>query len=179
MQLNVRPGAILTGAALYLGVQFWHTMKNRNTWPFCAYNMFNYTLPERWVQMRVVLYAQDGTAVGPTDPWCLLPVEFFRVVSLMDQVFFSGGDHELREEFCRKTLRRINNSPWEDFDEVRAAPKSPTGRPFVALEVYVVEVDRARCDVFDRASVHDPKLLHRHDPEGVTHGTGPVWNRPV
>ncbi|MFF4704390.1 hypothetical protein ACWC4D_09980 [Streptomyces sp. NPDC001288] len=158
--------AVLTAAAGYLAVQFWHTFRNRNTWPFCAYNMFNYDLPDRWHQMRVVLHDADGGAVGPTDPWCLLPVEFFRVISILNKVFFVSQDQELRTRFCERTLELINEAPWDDFDEVRASPQSPTASPFRAVDFYLVEVDDT-CDAFDRASVRSVRLLHRHDPRRI------------
>ncbi|MEV7185435.1 hypothetical protein [Kitasatospora sp. NPDC093102] len=166
---------MLTGAAAYLAVQLWHTFRDRNTWPFCAYNMFTYDLPERWHQLRVVLYDADGHAHGPADPWCLLPVEFFRVVSMMQRFFLGSEDQALRARFCARTLDLINESGWKGFDEVRAAPVSPTGAPFRALDVYLVEVDDA-CDAVDRASVRSAELLHRHDPQGIAGGRSVQWS---
>ncbi|MFF1447843.1 hypothetical protein ACFVYF_06770 [Streptomyces sp. NPDC058274] len=174
MHSKFRSRAVISGAAGYLAVQFWHTFRNRNTWPFCAYNMFNYDLPDRWHQFRVVLHDADGNAMGPTDPWCLLPVEFFRVVSILNKMFFGSADETLRSTFCERTLHLINESPWEDFDEVRASPVSPSAAPFVALDVYLVEVDNT-CDAFDRSSVFSAELLHRHDPQGITAGKQIQW----
>ncbi|MEV5882444.1 hypothetical protein AB0L74_06935 [Streptomyces sp. NPDC052020] len=166
---------VVTVAAGYLAVQFWHTFRDRNTWPFCAYNMFNYDLPERRHQMRIVLHDADGGVVGPTDPWCLLPVEFFRVISILNKLFFVTEDRELRTRFCERTLALINETPWDDFDEVRAAPRSPTAAPFQALDFYLVEVDDT-CDAFDRTSVCSVRLLHRHDPRGIAADKDIRWH---
>ncbi|MFI6764189.1 hypothetical protein [Streptomyces sp. NPDC050355] len=174
MHPKFRSRAVLTGAAGYLAVQFWHTFRNRNSWPFCAYNMFNYDLPEKWQQFRIVLHDADGHTTGPTDPWCLLPVEFFRVVSIMNKMFFGPAGEDLRRTFCTRTLDLVNKTSWGDFDEIRASPVSPASAPFVALDVYVVEVDN-ECDAFDRSSVRTTELIHRHDPQGVAAGKETGW----
>ncbi|MER7916499.1 MULTISPECIES: hypothetical protein [unclassified Streptomyces] len=166
--------AVLTAAAGYLAVQFWHTFRNRNTWPFCAYNMFDYDLPDRWHQLRIVFHDAHGGCVGPTDPWCLLPVEFFRVISILNKVLFVSEDEELRTRFCERTLHLINETPWDDFDEVRASPVSASAAPFQALDFYLVEVDDT-CDAFDRTSVCSAKLLHRHDPHGIAENRHIQW----
>ncbi|MEW2577311.1 hypothetical protein [Streptomyces syringium] len=172
------PAVILGTATAYLGAQLWHTVRDRNRWPFCAYNMFNYRVPEAWEQLRIVLHDDRGRTTGPLDPWGLLPVEFFRVVSILESVLITNQDEPLKEEFCVRTLNRLNTAPWPDFDEVRASVALPDGRPFVALEVYLVEVDAVRCDPRDRASVLSARLLHRHDPGRVTGPDGPHW-RPA
>ncbi|MEU1308346.1 hypothetical protein ABZ419_05530 [Streptomyces cinnamoneus] len=172
------PAVILGTATAYLGAQLWHTVRDRNRWPFCAYNMFNYRVPETWEQLRIVLYDDRGRTTGPQDPWGLLPVEFFRVVSILESVLIGNQDEKLKEEFCERTLHRLNTARWPDFDEVRASAALPDGRPFAALEVYLVEVDAVRCDPRDRASVLSAGLLHRHDPGRVTGPDGPRW-RPA
>ncbi|MFI9157782.1 hypothetical protein ACIGXI_37720 [Kitasatospora aureofaciens] len=174
MQHTVRSRAVLLGAAAYLGVQFWHTFRNRNSWPFCAYNMFTYELPDRWQQFRVVLHDSAGGVTGPVDPWPLLPVEFFRVVAIMNRMFFVNEDAELRTRFCARTLDLLNRTSWADFDEVRASFRAPAGAEFTALDVYLVEVDRD-CDAVDRSSVRSAQLIHRHDPTGAAAGTTVHW----
>lgn len=163
----VKPAAVLGATAVLAAVQMWQTIRNRNDWPFCAYNMFNYRVPARWEQLRVALYDDAGNRTGPIDPWGLLPLEFFRVVSLLDVVFLRGRDAALQTEFCERTLHRLNTTRWRDFDEVRGSVRSPSGRPFAALELYLVDVDQKQCDPTDRASVLAARLVHRHDPRGV------------
>ncbi|ONI91303.1 hypothetical protein ALI22I_09595 [Saccharothrix sp. ALI-22-I] len=137
--------------------------------------MFSYSLPERWEQARVALYDETGRSTGPLDPWSLLPVEFFRVVSIIDLVFLSNADERLRDEFCDRALRFLNTRPWRDFDEVRAAMRPTDGLRFAALDVYLVEVDLDTCDPTDRSSVLSAALVHRHDPHEVVGQSEPRW----
>ncbi|TDV48695.1 hypothetical protein [Actinophytocola oryzae] len=174
---RVRTGAavLLAAGIAHLGAQLWHTVRNRNRWPFCAYNMFSYSLPDRWEQLRVVLYDTRGVSTGPMDPFGLLPVEFFRIVSIVEQVFITSSDTALRTEFCESTVRLLNNGGWRDFDEVRTNARSASGLPVAAFDLYLVEVDAVRCDPFDRASVCGATLLHRHDPREVVRDQEPGW----
>ncbi|EMD21776.1 hypothetical protein [Amycolatopsis azurea] len=68
---RLAPGTAVTlaAAASYFCVQLAHTLRDRNRWPFCAYNMFNYHVPDRCEQLRVVFYDSGGRTAGPTDPW--------------------------------------------------------------------------------------------------------------
>lgn len=159
--------AILAGTSAYLVGQVAHTVANTNRWPFCTFNMFAYHKRDRALQMRVRLLTDDGEAVGPTDPWSLLPLEFFRVVSVLERVFHAQDDTEIRDRFCRQALERLNRRGWPGRDEVKASFRAGPGRRFVALELYFVEVDFRTCSPFDRTEVTSAGLVHRYDPLGV------------
>ncbi|MCM1946604.1 hypothetical protein NC315_14635 [Streptomyces sp. G2] len=159
--------AILAGTSAYLAGQVVHTVLNTNRWPFCTFNMFAYHKRDQALQMRVRLVTDDGGTVGPTDPWSLLPLEFFRVVSVLERVFYAQDDIEVRDRFCRQTLERLNRRGWRAWDEVKASFSAGPGRRFVAMELYFVEVDFRTCSPFDRTSVTSAELVHRYDPEGV------------
>ncbi|MFI6761058.1 hypothetical protein ACIBF5_18170 [Micromonospora sp. NPDC050417] len=164
-----RIGWLLTigATALTLGLQMRHTVKNTNRWPWCSYNMFSYRKSHRAMQLRTRLVTASGVCVGPTDPWGLLPLEFFRVISLLERIFFTQQDMAVREEFCRGVLARLNRAPWKGWDEVKPALLAPPGQRFAALELYLVAVDFDRCDPVDRLHVESVELVHRHDPDGV------------
>jgi hypothetical protein len=162
--------AVVAASIAYLGIQVRQTVKDRNAWPFCAYNMFNYYLPDRFQQARVVLATDRGELVGPADPWPLLPLEFFRVISIIERVFITCEDRDVRDDFCRRVLHRLNTRPWRDWDEIRGSFRPPAGQRFAGLELYLVDVDFTRCDPVDRTHVLSADLVHRHDPEGVFAG---------
>lgn len=159
--------ALVAVSAAYLGVQIRQTFKDRNAWPFCAYNMFNYYLTDCFQQARVVLITDRGHLVGPADPWALLPLEFFRVISVIERVFITCEDPHVRDDFCRKALHRLNTRPWRDWDEIRGSFRPPAGQRFVGVELHLVEVDFTRCDPTDRSQVTSVELMHRYDPEGA------------
>lgn len=171
----VKPVFVLWGTSTYLAVQMWHTLRKKNAWPFCAYDMFNYYVLERRYQLRIALYDARGRVTGPLDPWGVLPLEFFRVVSILEMVYFSNQKDEVKKDFSERTLRRANRTSWEDFDEVRAVVRSASGAPFVAFDLYLVEVDSERCDPVDRASVLSTELVYRHDPDGVVSDSALRW----
>lgn len=159
--------AVLAGTALFLTGQVWHTVTNTNRWPFCSFNMFAYHKRDQALQMRVRLFTDDGTVVGPADPWALLPLEFFRVVSVLERVFHAQEDLGVRDAFCRQVLDRLNRRGWSSWDEVKAAFRPGRGRSFVAMELYFVQVDFRTCAPGDRAHVLSAELVHRFDPGGV------------
>ncbi|MFI9003769.1 hypothetical protein [Streptomyces sp. NPDC053541] len=162
--------AILAGTSVYLAGQVVHTVLNTNRWPFCTFNMFAYHKRDQALQMRVRLFMDDGETVGPTDPWSLLPLEFFRVVSVLERVFHAQDDVEVRDRFCRQALERLNRRGWRAWDEVKPAFRAGPGRRFVAMELYFVEVDFRTCSPFDRTEVTSAELVHRYDPAGVVAG---------
>lgn len=159
--------AILAGTSAYLVGQVVHTVLNTNRWPFCTFNMFAYHKRDQALQMRVRLFTDDGEAIGPTDPWSLLPLEFFRVVSVLERVFHAQDDIEVRDRFCRQALERLNRRSRRAWDEVKASFRPGPGRRFVAMELYFVEVDFRTCSPFDRTEVTWAELVHRYDPTGV------------
>ncbi|MFE2647429.1 hypothetical protein ACFXDO_33460 [Streptomyces nigra] len=129
--------------------------------------MFSYHSRDRAYQARVRLLTDRGTEIGPTDPWGLLPLEFFRVVSLVDDVFIEHPENNRQESFCRSALDLLNSSSWTHFDERRASFVPPAGERFVALEIYLVVVDFRHCDPQDRTQVVSVELAYRHDPLAV------------
>lgn len=165
---------MVTGATLVtLGTQAWHVVRDRNRWPLCTFNLFNYHLSDEYPQARVRLVTVEGSVVGPADPWGLLPLDFFRVVSIIERVFFTNEDVSVRERWCAAVLRGLNDAPWPSWDEVRGSLRPPAGERFAALELYLVQVDFVRCDPGDRSAVLRAELLHRHDPAGVAAGLAP------
>jgi hypothetical protein len=166
--------ALIAGAVALISAQFWHTLRDRNRWPLCSYNLFNYYIPDRYPQVRVRLVTDRGSVVGPTDPWGVLPLEFFRVVSVIERVFLVCEDREVKDRFCRRVLRRLDASPWSGWDEIKGSYRPPPGERFVAMDLYLVEVDFDRCDPRDRQHVVSAVLLHRHDPQRVV-DTEPEW----
>lgn len=175
--------AILAGTGLFLAGQVWSTVTNTNRWPFCSFNMFAYHKRDQALQMRVRLFTDDGRVVGPADPWSLLPLEFFRVVSVLERLFHAQDDVPARDAFCRLALKRLNRRGWSSWDEVKAAFSPGRGRSFVAMELYFVRVDFRTCSPFDRAHVLSADLIHRFDPDGVVPPGEPecVWRyaRPL
>jgi len=191
---SLRWWVIAGSAAFYLALQLWHAIKDVNRWPICTYNLFNYHLDDTFPQARVRLITDRGNVVGPTDPWGLLPLDFFRVVSVLERMFFAepetvdgrdaGPDpdgaarvrNELRDRWCATVLRGLNDVAWSAFDEVRVPLRPPAGERFTAFELYLVQVDFSRFDPNDRSQVVSANLIHRYDPDGwATRVEDPFW----
>ncbi|MFI7210900.1 hypothetical protein [Micromonospora maritima] len=149
---------LVTAGAGYLGAQLWHTWKDRNRWPLCSYNMFNRTLPSRFPQPRVTLHDPAGSQ-ELLPVYGLLPLEFFRVVSIMAEVFLVNQDEAIKHRFAERVLRRLNTRPWAAFDEVHAShrPLGPAG--FHGLDLYAVTLDLDDYDPRVDRPLHQPELL--------------------
>jgi hypothetical protein len=155
----------------YLAVQSVCTMRNSNSWPFCSYNMFSYRVGDRCHQPRVRLVTDRGTVLGPTDPWGLLPVDFFRVESILKIIFSARASRRVRDRFCADVLRRLNARPWPRWEEVVESFRPAPGERFVGMELSVVEVDFEVCDPNDRAVALNSRVIHLHDPSGAFPGS--------
>lgn len=164
---------LVSSIAAALGTQARYMIKNKNRWPACTFNLFNYHLPDQMPQFRVRLITAEGSVVGPTDPWGLLPLDFFRVVSIVEQIFYANSDPDVMDRWSAAVLRQLNTSPWRRRDEVRASLRPPGTEQFAALEVYLAQVHYTRCDPGDRCAVLSVELMHRHDPRGVVALVGP------
>jgi hypothetical protein len=152
--------AVLAGAAGLLARQFACTWTDRNSWPFCSYNMFNRVLPERIGQPRVIL--TDGA--GPTRPlpvYGLLPLEFFRVMSVTGAVYLGDTDTAARDAFTERMLDRLSDHPWRAFDEVRASIRPRAGR-FTGLDLYEAWIDLSDYDPDADQPLHDLRLLYSY-----------------
>ncbi|GAA3836819.1 hypothetical protein GCM10022226_68440 [Sphaerisporangium flaviroseum] len=146
-------GAVLVG-------QFFHTVVDRNRWPFCSNNMFNRTLPRRFPQLRIRL--RDGDEwTGLRQVYGLMPLEFFRVVDIFAVILLENQDEELKDRFCRTILRRLNTRPWAAFDEVGRSERPTHPRGFTGLEVLMVTVDVADYRMADDGPLYDHQVLYR------------------
>lgn len=170
--MSSRKGVLFAATAAFLAKQFHQTWRKRSDWPFTSYDMFSYSLPETYQQLRVVPYDRAGASYGPFDPWGLLPLEFFRVVSILQGLFMRPLRWDSRAEFCELVLDWINDRPWADFDETRPSLPNYKGERIVALELFLVEVCRD-CDPVHRDDVHSFRRLYRHDPLSVVSGEPP------
>ena len=138
-----RGEALLVAAtAAYLANQVRHTWRRRNAWPFCSYDMFSYPLGARFPQPRVQLADMLGTT-DPLPVYGLLPVEFFRAVAIVDDVFYEPSDTELQDRFAARMLRRLNQRPWHGFDERRASIRPRTSQGWTGLRLLDVTIDLA------------------------------------
>jgi hypothetical protein len=129
--------------------------------------MFSYQLGDNQQQQRIRLVTDRGAVLGPTNPWGLMPVEFFRVEKILEQVFLAHSSTALKDEFSAALLNRLNKRRWRNWDEIRAPFHPPPGHQIVAMELYLVDIDFATCDPADPRQVRQATLLHRHDPLGV------------
>lgn len=148
-------------------------LNDKNRWPLCTYSLFNYRLPEKMPQFRVRLLTAEGSAEGPVDPWGLLPLDFFRVISILERIFLVNDDVAIRDQWCGIVMHQLNTAPWRGRDEVRAAIRPPVTEHFTALELYLVEVHYTLCDPHDRSSVLSAELVHRYDPQDLSSLMGP------
>lgn len=165
-QWDVEPGlrrAPVAAAALFAGllsVQVWHTVRDRNRWPICSNNMFNRVLPERIPQLRVRL--RDGDVwTDPRSVYGLLPLEFFRVVDILDAVLVDNKDHVVRDRFCARVIDRLNTRPWNSFDEVHASERPTSSRGFTGIEILLVIVDVSDYSSTVDGPFHGCRVLHR------------------
>lgn len=155
-------------AAAALGVltmvQFVHTVRDRNRWPFCSNNMFNRVLPDRLPQLRVRL--RDGDQwTEPRSVYGLLPLEFFRVVDICAAVLMENEDRQVRDRFCLRVVQRLNSSPWRGFDEVSDSERPTAPNGFTGLELLLVTVDLADYSRSTDSPLHDQQVLHRWEAD--------------
>ncbi|MEV4398201.1 hypothetical protein [Nonomuraea sp. NPDC049607] len=150
-------------AAFLLAVlagQFFHTVVDRNRWPFCSNNMFNRALPRRFPQLRIRL--RDGDEwTGLRQVYGLMPLEFFRVVDIFATVLLENTDDEVKERFCRTILDRLNTRPWPNYDEVRRSERPTHPRGFTGLEVIMVSIDVGDYSMTDDGPLYDHQVLYR------------------
>lgn len=133
-------GLLTAATCAYLLAQIGHTWRRRNRWPLCSYDMFSYPLAARFPQPRVQLCDDEGsTALMPV--YGLLPVEFFRAVAIIDDVFYECQDASLKERFAESIVHRLNTRPWRAFDEVRASVRPRTARGWTGFRLVDVMID--------------------------------------
>ncbi|SDT83353.1 hypothetical protein SAMN05216371_8174 [Streptomyces sp. TLI_053] len=161
--------AALTG---HLALQLFHTLTDRNTWPYCSYNMFSFHAKGVQTRWHVKLVTDGGLVLGPVSAWGLLPLEFFRVDAIIKKVFLQNVDPDLRTSFCESVLVRLNTRPWRGWDEVKRPPVPPAGQRIVAMELCTVELDLVTTDAQGRPRIRGTRLIHTHDPDRVLSGPG-------
>ncbi len=112
-------------------------------WPFSPYTMFAFQPPPRSSRFHVVLHESSGRT-QLVEPGNVLPIEFFRANALLRLTYSPGGDGRRQAELARVMLTRLRESPWEAFDEVRAAARPSPGAVFTRLDIVVCEWDLER-----------------------------------
>jgi hypothetical protein len=130
---------LLSLTALFLCVQIWHTFVDQNNWPFCSYNVFSQIRGKQSQTFKIRLYESAGET-RLVDVWEVLPLEFFRAISVFREVYFGGSD-EARRRLASFILGELNDSPWGEFDQTYASAR-PAGR-FVAFDFLLVDIDLA------------------------------------
>lgn len=125
-------------ALLFLLVQLGHTLFDQNNWPFCSYNVFSRVRPLQSQTLKARLYEEDGS-LRLVNVWELLPLEFFRAISVIQKVYIEGNNQEAQTQLAQYILHTLNTSPWNNFDQTYPSAR-PTSR-FVGMEILRVEVD--------------------------------------
>jgi hypothetical protein len=158
----------LTAIGALFSVQLLSTFMNKNYWPFCSYNLFHYQSPQRVQEIRVRLFDDRGNSTPILDTWGLLPLEYFRVISILRQIYISNKDENIKQNFSIKMLKRLNKRPWKPFDEIKSPIRSFSGRPFIGFELLLVDIDLNTYNPFDRSSYTRQQVLYRFalDTEG-------------
>ena len=123
--------------------------------------MFGYDTPLQFEELRVRLLDDAGSWTPLLDTWGLLPFDFFRVISVLDEVYVLGDDDASKDRVAEWILRNLNDNPWNEFDEVKASLRPPDGRRFEAFELYLLDIDLEACDPFDRSACLKQHLLYR------------------
>lgn len=176
---TLRTRLLVAGLLGHLVIQMWHTLADRNRWPFCSYNMFSFRAKDLQTHRRVRLVTDRGAVLGPMSVWGLLPLEFFRVDTLVKKVFLQNTDPQLMDAFCADVIGRLNGRGWPAWDEVKKSPSPPPGHRVVALELYAVETDLMVDDPHDALQVRKATLVHSYDPDRVLgHHESPAWRLP-
>lgn len=154
-------GMVLALTAVYLLNQVRHTWQRRKRWPFCSYDMFSYPLGTRFPQPRVQLLDDIG-ATEPMPVYGLLPVEFFRTVAILDEIFYECSDEALQDRFADRLLWRLNERPWRGFDEVRASVRPRTLTGWTGLRLLDVVIDLADYDAEIDGPLHDVQPFYSY-----------------
>lgn len=152
---------VLTATVGYLAKQVWHTLRRRNAWPFCSYDMFSYPLGTRIPQPRVELRDELGTT-DPLPVYGLLPVEFFRAVAIIGGVFYADTDDQAKDRFAAGMLRRLNERPWPAFDERHASIRPRTAQGWTGMRLLGVTIDLADYRPSDDKPLHDVKTFYSY-----------------
>jgi hypothetical protein len=125
-------------ALLFFTVQLGHTLFDQNNWPFCSYNMFSQLRKTQSQTLKIRLYESNGEP-RLVDVWEVLPLEFFRAISVIRQVYFEAEDEQTKTALASYILHALNDSPWGNFDQ-----QYPSARPierFIGLDLLRVELD--------------------------------------
>jgi hypothetical protein len=124
--------ALAFATVAFFAAQLLHTILDRSSWPLCSYNMFSRVRPLTSSIPKVLLY-EDRGAVRVADVWEVLPLEFFRAISLTQNVFYTGGDEATRERLAAFILEGLNRRPWGAFDQTYASARPSPGARFVGI----------------------------------------------
>ncbi len=123
------------------------TVRNRNRWPFCSYNMFYGVVPPEYPQLRGMIHWADPSGSRPpdvVDVRGLLPFEFFRTVSLLEHVYVGPGTEADKEACARAICTGLNQRPWGPRDEVVPSIRRPHDPDVAGIDILLMRtaVDR-------------------------------------
>lgn len=106
-------------ALIIVTINLGMTFTNKNQWPFCPYNMFNFNSKTIVYKYKIQLYTSDGE-VSFCNPEEVVPLEFFRAGIFFKKIF--GNDslksEEEKRDISNKIINNINSSEWNEFDEI-------------------------------------------------------------
>jgi hypothetical protein len=134
--------ALAFATATFFAAQLLLTILDRSYWPLCSYNMFSRVRPLTSSVPKVLLY-EDSGAVRTADVWEVLPLEFFRAISLTQRAFYAGDDEARKERLAAFILESLNRRPWGAFDQTYQAARPSPGARFVGISFARWRIDLA------------------------------------
>ena len=134
MQFNVRDLIFWFTLALFISLNAWCTLTNRNIWPFYSMDVFN-EAPRSKVGHWLIRFSWDQAQVD-LDPGEVLPLEFFAARGFLGFITQSEDEERIEKilDYIFKTVREERAGFDERWKKPALAPKGP-GKVQIVLRV--------------------------------------------
>ena len=132
--LGARSKALLVaGLVLFFAIDHYHLWAAKDNFPFCSHGLFNDLFQARSSLVYFVVHDSRGNS-AIVDTGRVVPVEWYRAVGLVENVFIQESDPRRKEQVARLLLDRLNAEPWPAFDETYTSIRPAVGARMVGLD---------------------------------------------
>lgn len=131
--------ALTAFLALFFSIQLYLTVNGGFLWPFSSHRLFSQLPKTQKTIVQAVLEDAKGN-IFIVHPGRVIPIEYSRCSGLVRNLFNSGTPFQ-KKSLLSYLIKRLNENPWDAFDEMYSSIKSPSGAPFISLkfENHIIE----------------------------------------